>query len=73
MDGHRPPGARPGRKQEPTVPCPACRAERLTSIAVAVGGVNLTMRSCGVCRRRFWERDGEPVTLEQVLGLLGPR
>ena len=52
------------------MPCPACRAERVTSVAFEVGGSALTMNNCRACECRFWERDGEHVVLEQVLDLL---
>ena len=52
------------------MPCPACPAERLTSVALAVGGTALTMNGCPACGCRFWERDGGRVPLEEVLDLL---
>lgn len=53
------------------MPCTTCRTKRLVSIAVTVGESKLTMHSCNTCDRRIWERDGEKIALDRVLGLAG--
>jgi hypothetical protein len=51
------------------VACPKCAKHRLVAIDVVIGDDKLTMRSCCDCGARWWEREGCPVTLPQVLEL----
>ena len=49
--------------------CPKCAKHRLVAIDVVIGEDKLTMRSCCDCGARWWEQEGEPVSLPQVLEL----
>lgn len=49
--------------------CPKCISHRLIAIKVNIGDNRVTMRSCSSCGTRWWESDGNPVALPQVLEL----
>ncbi len=49
--------------------CPRCKTSRLMEIVTTVGDQEVTMRSCSRCDSRWWDRDGEPVALPEVLEL----
>lgn len=52
--------------------CPRCRNSQLVEINLTVGGEQVTMRSCSRCETRWWEHDGEPMSLEHVRALAAP-
>jgi len=53
--------------------CPKCRATQLVEIALVVGGSRLTMHSCPTCETRWWDREGEKMGVDRVLGLAAAR
>ena len=50
--------------------CPNCRSEDVVSISMNVEGSDVDFRACHVCEHRWWERDGESVSLQSVLQLV---
>jgi DNA polymerase III alpha subunit (gram-positive type) len=53
--------------------CPSCRASELITIAMIVGGSELAFTTCHACEAKWWFREGEPVPLTSVIGLVGTR
>ena len=53
--------------------CPSCRTSELITIAMAVGGAELAFSTCHECEAKWWFKDGEPVQLASVIGLVGVR
>ena len=51
--------------------CPHC-SHRLVEIDVRLGDVKVTMHACSTCDRRWWDRDGAPIDLRDVLALASP-
>ena len=49
--------------------CPICRRHRLVEIRVDLGDAEVTLHSCSACDARWWDRDGEPLSLADVLAL----
>lgn len=48
--------------------CPHCHSATLVEIRVSYAGRRFTMHSCPSCEDRWWDRDGEQVKLDSVLG-----
>ena len=53
--------------------CPTCRVVELSEIRFTLEGSDVTLRACVRCEGRWWARDGRPIALDQVLGMIGPR
>ncbi len=53
--------------------CPNCRSRDLVEIRMQHHAEKITMHSCQVCERRWWDRDGEQVGLRSVLDLVAVR
>ncbi len=53
--------------------CPTCRVVELSEIRLNLRDSDVTLRACVRCEQRWWARDGEPVALDEVLGLMSPR
>lgn len=53
--------------------CPNCRGAQLVLIELSLKGDDLTMHSCSRCDTRWWERNGEQITLDGVLELATTR
>ena len=53
--------------------CPTCRMVDLSEIRLSLRNSEVTLHACVRCEQRWWDRDGEPVALDEVLGLLSPR
>jgi DNA polymerase III alpha subunit (gram-positive type) len=53
--------------------CPSCKTSDLITIAMTVGGAELAFSTCHECEAKWWFRDGEPVQLTSVIGLVGVR
>jgi len=45
----------------------------LSEIRLKLHGSDVRMRACVRCEQRWWDRDGEPIALDEVLSLLRPR
>jgi DNA polymerase III alpha subunit (gram-positive type) len=50
--------------------CPQCRIGDLIAISMAVGGRDLSFRTCHHCEAKWWYRDGDEVPLASVIGLV---
>jgi len=59
---------RPHRKSQA---CPDCGAHELMSVKLIVADSPVEFTSCQACEGKWWERDGEMVTLDSVLTLVG--
>jgi len=44
----------------------------LSEIRLQVRGSDVTLHACVRCEKRWWDRDGEVVALDQVLALISP-
>ncbi len=51
--------------------CPRCRAQ-MVEIDVASGDGHVVLQSCSACDGRWWQVDGQPAPLDQVLGRVRP-
>jgi hypothetical protein len=49
--------------------CPKCSGANLVAIRLTLHENNVTMHSCATCETNWWDREGEPVALRQVLSL----
>lgn len=47
--------------------CPFCKRHQLVEITVQLGDTKARMRSCSDCGLRWWDVDGAPVDLAEVL------
>jgi len=45
----------------------------LSEIRLKLRESDVRLRACVRCEQRWWDRDGEPVALDEVLGLISPR
>ena len=54
-----------------TTRCPACGSDELLRIDLAVEEQPVAFTACPRCERRWWERDGSPLSLEVVLRSVG--
>ncbi len=52
--------------------CPTCRVVELSEIRLNLRQSDVRLRACVRCEQRWWHCDGEPVALDEVLGLLSP-
>jgi len=52
--------------------CPTCRVVDLSEIQLKLRNADVRLRACVRCEQRWWDRDGEPVALDEVLGLIRP-
>ena len=48
--------------------CPACHQGDLISISMTVSESQLSFTTCHLCEAKWWNRDGETVPLQSVLG-----
>jgi DNA polymerase III alpha subunit (gram-positive type) len=51
--------------------CPACRTAELITISMTVAGTSLAFSTCHQCEVKWWFKDGRPVELSSVIGLVG--
>lgn len=49
--------------------CPSCERHQLVEIALKVKEVDVKMRSCSFCDRRWWDRHGQLVPFGGILEL----
>ena len=49
--------------------CPRCKTSHLMEIVTTIRDQEVTMRSCSRCDSRWWDSDGKPVALPEVLEL----
>ena len=54
-----------------TQACPDCGAHELMSVRLVVADSPVEFTSCQACEGRWWEREGETITLDSVLTLVG--
>jgi transcription elongation factor Elf1 len=59
------------RPHPDTHTCPTCGANELMSVRLVVAESPVEFTSCQACEGRWWERDGEMLTLDSVLTLVG--
>ena len=59
------------RPHQDTSTCPTCGANELMSVRLVVAESPMEFTSCQACEGRWWERDGEMVTLDSVLTMVG--
>ena len=45
----------------------------LITIAMVVGGTEFAFSTCHQCEAKWWFKDGEPVQLSSVIGMVGVR
>ncbi|ACU54683.1 hypothetical protein Afer_1769 [Acidimicrobium ferrooxidans DSM 10331] len=50
--------------------CPACRERDLVIIDLDVARHALTLISCAACGAKWWRRDGDAVTVDDVVSLV---
>lgn len=48
--------------------CPLC-GNAVVEISIRVRGEQVSMRSCTTCEARWWDRQGEALTIDAVLHL----
>ncbi len=53
--------------------CPACQSGDLITISMAVSGSDLSFTTCHLCEAKWWYREGKPVPLQSVIGLVVSR
>lgn len=56
------------RREVARMPCPVCVNKKLVEITLKSGDRELIMRSCSACETKWWESNGEAVSLDAVLG-----
>lgn len=49
--------------------CPRCRDSHVVHINLTVADSRVSMHSCSACECRWWDREGAPVALGEVLEL----
>lgn len=49
--------------------CSRCHSSRLVEISVTISERPIRMRSCSTCDARWWDAEGEGVSLGRVLEL----
>jgi transcription elongation factor Elf1 len=59
------------RPHPETSTCPTCGANELMSVRLVVAESPMAFTSCQACEGRWWERDGETLTLDSVLTMVG--
>jgi hypothetical protein len=50
--------------------CPQCKTGDLVTITMAVADDELSFTTCHFCEAKWWSRNGEPMQLSSVLGLV---
>ena len=50
--------------------CPQCHEGDLITISMTVGGRELSFSTCHHCEAKWWYRNGDPVPLDSVIGLV---
>ena len=53
--------------------CPTCRSTALIEIGLKLRDESVTMHSCSMCESRWWDMDGERVSLPSVLELVAAK
>jgi transposase-like protein len=53
--------------------CPTCRSTDLVEIGLRLRDDVVTMHSCSVCERRWWDKGGQQVSLPSVLRLVAAK
>lgn len=53
--------------------CPGCRNGGIVQIGMTLSKRRVTMHSCSRCDTRWWDRDGELVSLGGILELVPRR
>jgi hypothetical protein len=53
--------------------CPECNAGDVITISMSVADTDLAFSTCHLCEAKWWHRDGEPVELRSILGLVATR
>jgi hypothetical protein len=53
--------------------CPECKGHDCIHIEIRLTEEMVQFYSCRRCEAKWWENEGGPVALEQVLGLAGRR
>lgn len=53
--------------------CSRCNVSRLVEISVTIGERSVRMRSCSRCDARWWDAEGERLSLPAVLELASRR
>ncbi|MEX0755796.1 MAG: hypothetical protein WEA54_03315 [Actinomycetota bacterium] len=48
--------------------CPQCEQGELITIEMAVGDRDLSFTTCHFCEAKWWHKDGEDASLQQVIG-----
>ena len=51
--------------------CPSCETAELITISMIVAGTELAFSTCHQCEAKWWFKDGNPVELSSVIGLVG--
>jgi len=59
------------RPHPETSTCPTCGANELMSVRLVVAESPMAFTSCQACEGRWWVRDGEMLTLDSVLTMVG--
>ena len=54
----------------PATECPVCGSPELLAITISVVGEPVSTTLCGRCEWRQWSRDGETVTLMEIVDQL---
>ena len=57
----------------PSFLCPSCQSGDLITIQMTVSETELSFSTCHECEAKWWHRDGEPVELTSILGLVGTK
>ena len=50
--------------------CPSCSSDDIVAIDMNMEDTSILFRACHHCEHRWWERDGQKVTLDAVLALV---
>jgi formate dehydrogenase maturation protein FdhE len=50
--------------------CPSCSSDDIVAIAMNVEAEAVLFRACHHCEHRWWEQNGEQVSLDDVLALV---
>ena len=53
--------------------CPSCRSTALIEIGLTLRDELVTMHSCSMCERRWWDKGGQLVSLPSVLELVAAK
>jgi hypothetical protein len=50
--------------------CPSCKSGELITIEMNVDERELAFSTCHLCEAKWWFREGKPVPLQNVIGLV---